>query len=127
MTLFFLQIISTYSRLLTNLPVGDEFKRFARALLNEHVYQWIGWVPKPNEPYLNTLLRSIIIGRLVHLRDPAVLEKCRQMFQDYLNNQTPIPADLRVFVYRSVAYDMDEKVYEQLLSVSTSGSIVFFS
>lgn len=111
-------ILAKFGQLFAGSDVSANFNKFSRNLLNASVFPYIGWTPKPDEPYLNSLLRSLVIHRLVVLEDPVVIAQCLTLFQDQVDNHKPIPADLRSAVYQGVASQADQKLFDQLLGVS---------
>ncbi|KAH9396547.1 hypothetical protein TYRP_019569 [Tyrophagus putrescentiae] len=93
------------------------YRVFCRHLLTNSAFPHVGWEPKPSEPHLDTLLRSLVINRLVTLEDEAVLAHCREMFKEQVEQKKAIIADLRVPVYRSVAHKSDDVSYETLMKL----------
>ena len=103
------------SLLLSETDLVDSFHSFGRSLL-QTIYNKVGWEKKRNESHVDTLLRSLVINRLVSFHDPAVISKARELFKAHLEGKWVIPADLRSAVYRAVTTsakderDLDEPV-----------------
>lgn len=68
--------------------------------------------------HLDTLLRSLIIGKLAICAEESVVTESKKRFDDHYNGKSLIPADLRGAVYRGVMTCGDEKTYEAFLKVS---------
>lgn len=103
-------IMGKLNHLFSGTEIQEPFKRFGRSLINAEVFPFIGWTPKPDEPYLNTLLRTLIIHRLVVFDDPDVIQNCLKMFQDHVDGKEAIPADIRSSTYRAVASRADQSM-----------------
>lgn len=67
--------------------------------------------------HLDTLLRSLVLGRLASYGDQEVVKESKLRFMQHVNNSTPVPADLRSVVYRSVLRNGDEQTYNTMLKV----------
>lgn len=110
-------IFSKFYQLLSDTPFYSKFFKACRSMINESIFPKLGWEPKENEPYLDTLLRTLLINRLVVFEDKKVLAECRKRFDEYLLNGKEIPADLRTAVYRGVTTACDDKIYDIMIEV----------
>lgn len=110
-------IIVKFDQLFAGTDFHQAYRVFCRHLLTNSAFPHVGWEPKPSEPHLDTLLRSLVINRLVTLEDEAVLAHCREMFKEQVEQKKAIIADLRVPVYRSVAHKSDDVSYETLMKL----------
>ncbi len=79
---------------------GD-LKTFIRNLFRVS-FSRLGWDKKANEADLDTLLRSVVLGQLGNNDDPNVVEEAKKKFQNFIQNKTPIEADIRFLVYSLV-------------------------
>ena len=68
--------------------------------------------------HLDTLLRSLVIGRLVWFKDEAIIDEAKKRFEAHVSNKTLLPADLRSAVYKAVLTGGDESTYNTMLRVS---------
>ncbi|PSN57011.1 Puromycin-sensitive aminopeptidase [Blattella germanica] len=100
--------------LLCHTDYEDLFHAYGRRLM-QGVGARLGWDPKPNESHLETLLRSLVIGRLVWFKDEVVIAEAKKRFEDHISGKTLLPADLRSAVYRAVLSDSDESTYNTML------------
>lgn len=101
--------------LVSDLEVEDKFKQFGRALFKD-VAARLGWDPKPNESHLDTLLRSLVLGRMGAYGDEATIEEAQRRFQLHLNGEA-LSADLRSPVYRAVLSTGDPNIYTAMLDL----------
>lgn len=87
--------------LLSHVDYEDEFKAFGRSLMKD-ISGKLGWDPKPNESHLDTLLRSLVLGRMAALNDEATIEEAKKRFEAHISGTKILAADLRSLVYRAV-------------------------
>lgn len=80
----------------------------------------LGWESKANENHLETLLRSLILSRLISFNDVKTCEEAKRRFYLHKNGKQSLPADLRMPCYRAVLQQADEKVYEEMLNLYRS-------
>ncbi|XP_014206049.1 puromycin-sensitive aminopeptidase [Copidosoma floridanum] len=93
--------LSKFSVLLAHLDVYSKYKSFGRSLLQD-IHDYLGWDTKDNENHLDTLLRSLVLGRLVAFEDEAVIAEANRRFEAHIFGKAILPADLRNCVYRAV-------------------------
>ncbi|XP_043289378.1 puromycin-sensitive aminopeptidase isoform X2 [Venturia canescens] len=101
--------------LVGDLEIEDQFKAFGRWLFKD-VAARIGWDPKPNESHLDTLLRSLVLGKMGAYGDEATIEEARRRFQLHLKGEI-LSADLRSPVYRAVLSSGDPSIYEAMIDL----------
>ncbi|XP_046484591.1 puromycin-sensitive aminopeptidase isoform X1 [Neodiprion pinetum] len=89
------------SVLLSHVDYEDSFKAFGRSLMKD-IGSKLGWDPKPNESHLDTLLRSLVLGRLAALNDAETIEEAKKRFEAHVSGARILAADLRSPVYRAV-------------------------
>ncbi|RWS19561.1 Puromycin-sensitive aminopeptidase-like protein [Leptotrombidium deliense] len=63
------------------------------------------------------MLRALIIGRLISLKDELAIAEAKRRFDAYVNDNVDIPADLKMPVYRAVAMDGDDNTFDALLTL----------
>lgn len=111
-------IFVKFNQLLGGTPFHAKFQEFGRNLINAKIFPKITWQSKSDESHLNTLLRSLLISRLVSFEDASSIEECKRLFDDHIKNSTTIPADLRSAVYRGVAINCNNEIYDTMLKVN---------
>lgn len=84
------------------------------------VFDRLGWNPKPNEKHLDTLLRSLVLGRLSWLDDESTVDEAKKRFKVHVNSSQILPADLRSACYKTVLRAGGEDVYNNLLELYRS-------
>ncbi|XP_070156779.1 puromycin-sensitive aminopeptidase [Polyergus mexicanus] len=109
-------ILSKINILISHLDFEDSFKAFGRNLFRD-VNTRLGWDLKPNESHLNTLLRSLVLGRMAALNDPDTIEEAKRRFELHVNGVTTLAADLRSPVYRAVLSVGDANAYETMIKL----------
>lgn len=107
-SLFKLQI------LLSHTDLTEQFNRFSIHLYKP-VADALTWDAQPGESHLNTLLRSLVLNRLVSCSCPEVLKESRNRFDLHVSGKTILPADIRNACYKAVLQVADEKTYEDML------------
>ncbi|XP_024935803.1 puromycin-sensitive aminopeptidase isoform X2 [Cephus cinctus] len=94
----------------------ESFKAFGRSLMRT-VSKRLGWNPKSGENHLDTLLRSLALGRMAALNDKATIEEAKVRFDAYVSQGKTLPADLRSPVYRAILSVGDITTYETMLKL----------
>lgn len=107
-SLFKLQI------LLSHTDLTDRFNRFSIHLYKP-VADALTWDAQPGESHLNTLLRSLVLNRLVSCSCSDVLKESRNRFDLHVSGKVVLPADIRNACYKAVLQVADEKTYEDML------------
>lgn len=109
-------ILSKIGILISHLDFEDSLKAFGRNLFRD-VNGRLGWDPKPNESHLNTLLRSLVLGRMAALNDQDTIEEAKRRFELHVNGTTTLAADLRSPVYRAVLSVGDANTYDTMIKL----------
>ncbi|XP_011165084.1 puromycin-sensitive aminopeptidase isoform X2 [Solenopsis invicta] len=109
-------ILSKIGILISHLDFEDSLKAFGRNLFRD-VNARLGWDPKPNESHLNTLLRCLVLGRMVALNDHDTIEEAKRRFELHVNGTTTLAADVRTPVYRAVLSVGDVNTYETMIKL----------
>ncbi|XP_059468459.1 puromycin-sensitive aminopeptidase isoform X2 [Neocloeon triangulifer] len=95
------------------------FRVYAKNLLS-NIYLKLGWDPKPGESHLDTLLRSLVIGRLGWLGHEDIVNEARIRFEKHISGEQQLPADLRSPVYRTVLAAGDAATFDTMLKLYRS-------
>lgn len=77
----------------------------------------LGWDVKPNESHLDTLLRSLVLNRLVSFNCAKVVEEAKRRFADHVSGKVVLQADLRSACYKAMFQDGDEATFEKMLEL----------
>ncbi|XP_055688287.1 puromycin-sensitive aminopeptidase [Lutzomyia longipalpis] len=102
--------------LLSHTDLDDAFSAYGRRLY-EPIARKLGWDAKAGESHLDTLLRSLVLNRLVAFNCPIATEEAKKRFRLHMNSQSTLPADLRSACYRAVLQDGDLNTYEEMLKL----------
>ncbi|XP_030380282.1 puromycin-sensitive aminopeptidase [Scaptodrosophila lebanonensis] len=105
--------------LISHTDMMDAFQSFGRKLY-EPVAERLGWEPREDENHLDTLLRSLVLTRLVSFRSDEIIEEGRKRFRSHVNGTNPLPADLRTTCYKAVLQEGNEKIFEEMLQLYRS-------
>ncbi|GAB0099066.1 Aminopeptidase [Sergentomyia squamirostris] len=81
------------------------------------VAEKLGWDARPGESHLDTLLRSLVLNRLVAFNCPEVAQEAKRRFQLHTSGKSVLPADLRNTCYRAVLQDGDLATFEEMLKL----------
>uniref|UniRef100_A0A1B6E9J3 Aminopeptidase n=1 Tax=Clastoptera arizonana TaxID=38151 RepID=A0A1B6E9J3_9HEMI len=114
--------LSKIGVLLSNTDFEDHFKAFGRKLLKKINYK-LEWEQKPKENHLNTLLRALVLNKLVSYDDKEIIKECQRRFENHITKKNLIPADLRSAVYKGVLSVGNEETYETMLRLHSEADL----
>lgn len=100
--------------LLSHTTVQNQFNAYGIRLYKP-VADRLGWDGKADESHLDTLLRSLVISRLVSCSCPVTLDEAKKRFKLHASGQALLPADLRSACYKAVMQNGDLATYEEML------------
>lgn len=124
--------LSKLQLLLANSPVEQQLNQYGVRLYRT-VAEKLGWAVQPDENHLDTLLRPLILSRLVSFRCPETLAEARKRFVAYTRKTTlnsyvffnrfhehakgtcVLPADLRSTCYKAVLQNGDQATFDEML------------
>ncbi|XP_026812969.1 puromycin-sensitive aminopeptidase isoform X2 [Rhopalosiphum maidis] len=111
-------VLGKLAILLSNVEGDTEqlFKQYNRILLKK-ISTKLGWTPQPNESHLETMLRGLVMARLVSSADPDVISEAKIKFANHLSGKETIVADLRSPIYKACLSSGDETTFNQLLQL----------
>lgn len=111
-------VLGKLAILLSNVEGETEqlFKQYNRVLL-KNISSKLGWIPQPKESHLETMLRGLVMARLVSSNDPDVIAEAKIKFANHLSGKETIVADLRSPIYKACLSNGDETTFNQLLQV----------
>ncbi|XP_054732013.1 puromycin-sensitive aminopeptidase isoform X1 [Anastrepha obliqua] len=105
--------------LISHTDLMEHFNRYGEKLYRP-VADRLGWDVRENENHLDTLLRSLVLSRLVSFRCKDVIAEAQKRFHAHANGTNPIPADLRSTCYKAVLQDGDETIFNEMLQLYRS-------
>ncbi|XP_067645923.1 puromycin-sensitive aminopeptidase isoform X2 [Eurosta solidaginis] len=105
--------------LISHTDLMEHFNRYGEKLYRP-VADRLGWNVRENENHLDTLLRSLVLSRLVSFRSKGVIAEAQKRFRAHADGQNPIPADLRSTCYKAVLQDGDEQIFNEMLQLYRS-------
>ncbi len=100
-------------QLIADEPVRPAYQRFGRELFAPAARR-AGWVPRPDDGHLDSLLRSTVLGQSGTYNDPETLAQASDLFQQYLSDPDAVHPDLRGVVFSLAAQAGDRGTYDQL-------------
>ncbi|XP_012284370.1 puromycin-sensitive aminopeptidase [Orussus abietinus] len=108
--------LSKIGALIEHLEFEGAFKAFVRSLL-AGTRDRLGWDAKPGESHLDTLLRSLVLGRMAVLDDEETVREAKRRFELHLSGEETLSADLRSPVYRAVLASGGAETFEAVLGL----------
>jgi puromycin-sensitive aminopeptidase len=111
--------LSKLKNILSHTDMIETFNSYGISIFGP-LAEKLGWESKPNENHLETLLRSLILSRLISFNDPKTCDEAKRRFYLHKDGKQTLPADLRMACYRAVLQQADEKVYEEMLNLYRS-------
>ncbi|XP_076169420.1 puromycin-sensitive aminopeptidase [Ptiloglossa arizonensis] len=102
--------------LLSHLDFQDSFKEFGRNLMRD-ITKKLGWEPRSDESHCDTLLRSLVLGRMAALNDTDTIEEAKKRFELHVSGESLLAADLRSPVYRAVLSRGISDTYKTMLKL----------
>lgn len=100
--------------LLSHTTVDKQFNEYGIRLYKP-VADRLGWNCKAGESHLDTLLRSLVLNRLISCGCPIAIEEAKKRFKLHASGQNLLPADLRSACYKAVMQNGDIATYEEML------------
>ena len=93
--------------------VRPAFRAYARGLIRP-AFERLGWDAKPDESFLDALLRPQLIAALGQFDDPLVKAEAARRFAAFATNPAILPADLRAPVLAIVGHEADQANFDRL-------------
>lgn len=100
--------------LLSHTTVDKQFNAYGIRLYKP-VADRLGWDCKAGESHLDTLLRSLVLNRLISCSCPTTIEEAKKRFKLHASGHNLLPADLRSACYKAVMQNGDISTYEEML------------
>lgn len=108
--------LSKLQILLSHTNLEEKFNRFGIQLYKP-VAERLGWDPKADESHLDTLLRSLVLNRLVSFSCPDTLAEATKRFDLHASGECLLSADIRTACYKAVLQTADIETYEKMLKL----------
>ena len=109
-------------QLIADEPVRPAYQRFGRELFAPAARR-AGWMPRPDDGHLDSLLRSTVLGQSGTYNDPETLAQATDLFQRYLSDPDAVHPDLRGVVFSLAAQAGDRATYDQLWELEERASL----
>lgn len=100
--------------LLSHTTVDKQFNEYGIRLYAP-IADRLGWDCKAGESHLDTLLRSLVLNRLISCGCTATMEEAKKRFKMHASGEQLLPADLRSTCYKAVMQTGDIATYEEML------------
>lgn len=100
--------------LLSHTTVDKQFNEYGIRLYAP-IADRLGWDCKAGESHLDTLLRSLVLNRLISCGCSATIEEAKKRFKLHASGEQLLPADLRSTCYKAVMQNGDITTYEEML------------
>jgi len=81
------------------------------------IFNNLGWVAKPNESPLDTMLRPVILVMMAKTGDAKVIAEAKARFTEYKKNASSLPPDLRSVVYKIVVSSGRTAEFEEIKKI----------
>jgi aminopeptidase N len=93
--------------------VRPAYRAFAAGLIRPE-FNRLGWDAKPGEPFLDTLLRPLLIAALGDFDDTAIIAEAQRRFAAFVASPTSLAPDLRAPVLAIIGHHADQQTYDTL-------------
>ena len=100
-------------QLIAGEAVHPAYQRFGRELFGPAARR-AGWIPRPEDGHLDSLLRSTVLGQSGSYGDEEILGQASDLLRQYLENPEAVHPDLRGIVFSLAAQAGDSTTYDQL-------------
>ncbi|KAM3966164.1 puromycin-sensitive aminopeptidase [Aphomia sociella] len=108
--------LSKLSVLLSNTALDKPLKNYGRKLF-ANITKRLGWDAEEKESHLDTLLRSLVLNKMISFEDPETIKEAKSRFEKHISGAAPLPADLRSACYRAVLAGADAATFERFLAL----------
>lgn len=108
--------LSKLQILLSHTDLDEKFNQFGIQLYKP-VAERLGWDAKPDESHLHTLLRGLVLNRLVSFSCPDTLAEATKRFNLHASGESLLPADIRSACYKAVLQTGNIDTYDAMLKL----------
>jgi len=107
---------------LTDILQGSDqeagFNKYAVSLVRPQLAR-LGWDAKPNESFLDTVLRPQLIEALGQFNDPQTIAAANKRFAAFIKDSASLPPAQRDPVFNIVGHHADQATYDTLKKLGT--------
>ncbi|XP_013190703.1 puromycin-sensitive aminopeptidase [Amyelois transitella] len=108
--------LSKLSVLFSHTALDKPLKNYGRQLF-ANITRKLGWDAEEKESHLDTLLRSLVLNRMISFEDPETIKEAKIRFERHSSGAAPLAADLRSACYRAALCDADDAMFERFLAL----------
>ncbi|CAG4947451.1 unnamed protein product [Parnassius apollo] len=108
--------MSKLSALFSYTALDKPLKNYGRKLFS-NVTKRLGWDAEEKESHLDTLLRSLVLNKMISFEDPDTIKEAKSRFEKHISGVCVLPADLRLECYRAVLAEADEATFQRFLEL----------
>ncbi|XP_047026793.1 puromycin-sensitive aminopeptidase [Helicoverpa zea] len=108
--------LSKLSALFSHTPLDKPLKNYGRKLFS-NITRKLGWDAEEKESHLDTLLRSLVLNKMISFEDPDTIKEAKSRFEKHISGACTLPADLRSACYRAVLADADDATFQRFLAL----------
>lgn len=102
--------------LISHTDLDAQFDSYAGRLFKP-IAERLGWNSTEGESHLDTLLRSLVLNRLVSFSCETTSEEAKKRFEAHASGKAILSADLRSVCYKAVLQTGDTDTYELMLKL----------
>lgn len=114
--------LSTIHNLIENESFAPEYEKYCRDIFAPMVKK-VGWKKKTGDSHSDILLRSLILANAAKYGDENVTVKSQALFSAIKKGKNPVHADLRGFVYSTVARHGGKVEYKKFLEMHKNATL----
>lgn len=107
--------IGSIRNVLDDEELREDMKPAIRTLVAKQLKR-LGWQPKANEAYFDSLLRPTILGLAALAEEKSVVDECIKRF-DAAGTPEDLPADLRSVIYHTAVRHGNLQTFNKLVSL----------
>ncbi|CAH2039560.1 unnamed protein product, partial [Iphiclides podalirius] len=104
------------SALFSQTALDKPLKNYGRKLFS-NITKRLGWDAEEKESHLDTLLRSLVLNKMISFEDPNTIKEAKSRFEKHISGACTLPADLRSACYRAVLAEADEAMFQRFLEL----------
>ena len=114
--------LNALGNLLSDEPCYPAFQAFGRNIFRP-IGERVGWEAQPGEGHRQALLRSTTLGQLGHFDDDHTLAEARRRFDNYVDDPSGLPADLRSITFSMAAQRGDRALYDSIWELERAATL----
>ncbi|KAL0822477.1 hypothetical protein ABMA28_004534 [Loxostege sticticalis] len=108
--------LSKLTALFSHTALDKPLKNYGRKLFS-NVTRRLGWDAEEKESHLDTLLRSLVLNKMISFEDPETIKEAKSRFEKHISGACTLPADLRSACYRAVLAEADAATFDRFLEL----------